>query len=613
MSDHRETGHTRKGEAGQRSDQDRQDRNDPLVLIDECLAAIPDDDPRQKILFRLRHLLLQEGVVRQQREAEFKKISEVVAKLTAPANRIGTLLELPAEGLARIVVGGAEYYTNVDPRVPAADLKIGTQILVNEAYALIKTLGYDRSGPVLKVAETLPDGRLRFEQEPGRQALILQRSSDLMGIELKAGDEVRIDPSHRIAIERLEDRKADTHLLDEVPTVTWEQIGGQQAAIAAIRKAIEYPLLHAETFAQYRFTQPKGFLLYGPPGCGKTLIGQAAAASLSKLVSEAQPDSTEHSPVHPPTPHAPRRVSDPIHTSDPITGGVFLHVKGPEILNMWLGESERMVRDLFAQARARRKAGSLPFIFIDEAESILGTRRAMRAFNISNTLVPMFCSEMDGIESLREVVIILASNRPDLIDPAVLRPGRIDRKIKVGRPGKEEAAEILRVYLTPELPLDPSLVAAHRGDKEAACGSLISQTVDAVFRRTDDTRLLSIRLRSGQHKILYRGDLVSGAILASIVQRAKERAIERTIAIRPPLGGELAAEEAAGAVGYGGLTVDDLLISTNAEFREGEMLPPDDAAEEWLKLLDHHPEQVVGISLFRKGRMGEERLMGQII
>ncbi len=597
MSDHRNpderergTGSTGSKERGAGRSSSRS--NDPLVLIDDCLAALPEDAPRQKILYKLRHLLLQEGVTNQQREAEFKKLNEVVQKLTAPANRIGTLLELPAEGLARIMVGGAEYYTNVDPRVEVADLKIGAQILVNEAYAVIKTLGYDRNGPVLKVAESLPDGRIRFEQEPGRQAIILQRSSDLVGVELKAGDEVRIDPGHRIALERLEERKAETHVLDEVPTVTWEQIGGQKAAIDSIRKAIEYPLLHAETFAQYWFTQPKGFLLYGPPGCGKTLIGQAAAASLAKLVGES--DQQTASPDRP-----------------PVTGGLFLHVKGPEILNMWLGESERMVRDLFTQARARRKAGLLPFIFIDEAESILGTRRAMRSFNITNTLVPMFCAEMDGIESLRDVVIILASNRPDLIDPAVLRPGRIDRKIKVSRPGREEAADILRVYLKPDLPLDAQLVAAHGGDKAAACGALLAQAVEAIFKRTEENRLLSVRLRSGQTKVLYRGDMVSGAILASIVQRAKERAIERTI--RTPLGQDLSATEAAGASAANGLTIDDVMASIHAEFREGEMLPPDDAAEEWLKLLDHHPEQVVGISSFRKGRSGEERLIGQII
>jgi proteasome-associated ATPase len=582
MSDHRDPNERDKKKAGGKepaAGQGASSSHDPLVLLDDCLASLPDDDPRQKILYKLRHLILQEGAAHQQREAEFKKLSEVVGKLTAPANRIGTLLELPAEGLARIVVGGAEYYTNVDPRVPASDLKIGTQILVNEAYALIKTLGYDRNGPVLRVADCLPDGRIRFEQEPGRQTLILQRGSDLVGVELKAGDEVRIDPSHRIAIERLEDKQADRHLLDEVPTVTWEQIGGQKAAIEAIRKAIEYPLLHGKTFEQFKFTQPKGFLLYGPPGCGKTLIGQAAAASLSKLVGDSQ--EAQASPDRP-----------------KVTGGAFLHVKGPEILNMWLGESERIVRDLFTQARARRKAGLLPFIFIDEAESILGTRRAMRSFNINNTLVPMFCSEMDGIESLRDVVIILASNRPDLIDPAVLRPGRIDRKIKVSRPGRDEAADILKVYLTDDLPLDRALLAARGGDRAAACQALVIEAVDAIFSKTDQNRLLSVRLRNGQNKVLYRADLVSGAILASIVQRAKERAIERVIGA--------AGDEA-------GLTEDDLVTSINAEFREGEMLPPDDAAEEWLKLLDHHPEQVVGISSFRKGRPAEERLIGQII
>ena len=590
MSDHRKTEPdgaeepTQKGERSGGGQGTSHPIADPLELIEQCLAAVPENDPRQKILYKLRHLVMLNASAQQQREAEFKKLSEVVAKLTAPANRIGTLLELPAEGLARIVVGGAEYYTNVDPRVPASDLKIGTQILVNEAYAVIKTLGYDRNGPVLKVAETLPDGRIRFEQEPGHQVLILQRSSDLVGVELKAGDELRIDPSHRIAIERLEDRKAQTHLLDEVPTITWEQIGGQKAAIDAIRKAIEYPLLHTQTFQRYKFTQPKGFLLYGPPGCGKTLIGQAAAASLSKLVNESSVSE----------------VTTSAQEEPPVTGGVFLHVKGPEILNMWLGESERMVRDLFLQARARRKEGALPFIFIDEAESILGTRRAMRSFNITNTLVPMFCAEMDGIESLREVVIILASNRPDLIDPAVLRPGRIDRKIKVNRPNREAATEILKVYLTPDLPLDPALVAVHRNEKTAACEALVVQAVEAIFKRTDENRLLSIRLRNGQNKILYRGDLVSGAILASVVQRAKERAIDRAI------------QDAIGAASNG-ITDADLLDSISAEYREGEVLPPDDAAEEWLKLLDHPPEQVVGISSFRRGRQAEERLVGQII
>ncbi|HEX6950619.1 MAG TPA: AAA family ATPase [Nitrospira sp.] len=554
--------------------------SDPLELLEQCLALFPESDPRQKLLYKLRHAVMLSQAANHQREVEFKKVSDVVAKLTAPANRIGMLLEVPGDGLAHIVVGGAEYYANVDPRVTREDLKIGTQILVNEAYAVIKTLGYDRNGPILKLTEAMADGRLRFDQEMNRQSLILRRSSDLVGTELKPGDEVRIDPTQRIALEKLADRQASKHVLDEVPKVTWDQIGGQAEAIAAIRKAIEYPLLHATTFQQFKFSQPKGFLLYGPPGCGKTLIGQAAASSLSKLVSESGPDSGKKGDGR-----------------APITGGAFLHVKGPEILNMWLGESERMVRDLFAQAKARRQDGALPFIFIDEAESILGTRRAMRSFNISNTLVPMFCSEMDGIESLRDVVIILASNRPDLIDPAVLRPGRIDRKIKVARPNREASSEILKVYLSDDLPLDPSMLSEFGGDQRQAMASLAQEVIDRVFRKTDENRLLSIRLRSGQQKVLYRGDLVSGAILASIVQRAKEKAIDRTIQSGKPAG----------------LLGQDLFEGVTEEFREGEVLPPDDAAEEWLKLLDHHPEQVVGISSFRRGRQTEERLVHQII
>ncbi|PJA79998.1 MAG: peptidase, partial [Nitrospirae bacterium CG_4_9_14_3_um_filter_51_5] len=260
--------------------------------------------------------------------------------------------------------------------------------------------------------------------------------------------------------------------------------------------------------------------LYGPPGCGKTLIGQATAASLGQLLAQ-----TRESPMPPAeeqAQHAARRLP-------PIEGGIFLHVKGPEVLNMWVGESERIIRDLFLQARQHRQAGKLPFIFIDEAESILGTRRAVRSYNVSNTLVPMFCAELDGIESLSQVVVILASNRPDMIDPAVLRAGRIDRKIKVGRPGRKDAGEILRVYLTADLPYAPKDAAEGGTGDGTPVSHIVEGLLENVFQRSPENRVLAIRLRNGRREILYRRDLLSGAVLAGIVRRAKERAIERAI------------------------------------------------------------------------------------
>ncbi len=561
-----------------------------LDLIDQCLSSLPEGDSRLPLLYQLRQRFEELSSSAKHQEIELKKLQEVVEKLTAPANRLGTLTAKLGEDRVRIMVGGAEYVANLDPRLEEETLKVGHQILVNDAYVVIQTLGYDANGPIVKIQEILEDGRLRIDQDMGRQGMCIHRSEDLVATTLKVGDEVRLDPTARIAIERLERTAARSHLLAEVPKVGWENIGGQDDAIAAIRRAIEYPLLHEDVFERFRFQQPKGFLLHGPPGCGKTLIGQATAASLGRLLAS---HSTSQSSSH--ESHAPSQEQG---SDSPITGGTFLHVKGPEILNMWVGESERMVRDLFAQARQERQSGKLPFIFIDEAESILGTRRAVRSYNVANTLVPMFCAELDGIEQLSQVVVILASNRPDLIDPAVLRPGRIDRKIKVGRPGRKEATEILRVYLNEDLPYAPSLRSDGTPSQEFV-HTISERILDHLFRPVPENRVLSIRLRNGRRETLYRQDLISGAVLAGIVRRAKERAIERVIQDSQP--------------SESGLIVEDFLSAIDQEFLESEIFPPDDSAEEWLKLLDYHPDQVVGVSPLRGGKDMDRSLSSQII
>jgi len=388
---------------------------------------------------------------------------------------------------------------------------------------------------------------------------VLQRSQDLLKETLKVGDEMRVDPNYRIAIEVLSQSKTDEYYLETIPELPWEKIGGQEKALTAIKDAIELPLLHADLFAKFQHQTPKGFLLYGPPGCGKTLIGKATAYNLTRQLQKKAGESMQQ---------------------------FFMHIKGPEILNMWVGESERMVREIFITAREKRKEGFLPFIFIDEAESILGTRRAGRHSNILSTLVPMFCTEMDGIESLNEIVIILASNRADLIDPAILRPGRIDRKIKVNRPDHDAAREIYRIYLSPDLPYDPELVKQTGGIHEAI-QHLIDKVTDAQFARRDENRFLEVMLRSGKRETLYRGDLVSGAIIASVVERAKELAIKRAI--------NTMQEE--------GISESDLFLSLNTEYVGNDIFPPTDIVEDWLKLIDYDSDNVVKVSPIR----GSER------
>src|SRR3954463_2329941 len=434
-----------------------------LEAFDLILASIPVDDPNRHRLFALRaEIAGREEMIGEARQM-IQKLEEVIKKVTSPANRIGTYLSNPSRDTAHIVVGGADYYCNVDPRISLAKLKKGTRVLVNEAFVIVGDLGFDTAGPVTKITEVIGEDRLRVGSEHGLQSLVLQRSTALMATSLKSGDEVRVDPNYRVALEVLSHPQSREHYLDEVPELPWSKVGGQDQALEAIKDAIELPLIHPELFQKFQHATPKGFLLYGPPGCGKTLIGKATAYNLTKQLREKSGEDMRE---------------------------YFMHVKGPEILNMWVGESERMVREIFATAREKRREGFMPFLFIDEAESILGTRRASRYSSILSTLVPMFCSEMDGIDSLHDIVIILASNRADLIDPAILRPGRIDRKIKVNRPNREGAREIFKIYLTPNLPYDPALVT-EAGGVPQAIEKLAGALTDAVFAKRDENKFLS--------------------------------------------------------------------------------------------------------------------------
>jgi len=529
-----------------------------LERFDRLISSLPPGDLVRGELLDLRvEVADQEDMVGEARQA-LEKYEQIVKKLSSPANRIGTFLSAASRETAQIVVGGADYYCECDPRVDLGSLRRGTRVLCNEAYVIVGDLGYDRTGPVVKVTEVLGPDRLRVGSEHGVQSLVLQRGDLLMKEKLKAGDEVRTDPNYKVAVEVLARPHSDEFFLDTVPELPWEKVGGQQEALAAIRDAIELPLLHPELFARFQHATPKGFLLYGPPGCGKTLIGKATAYNLTQqLKAQTGEEMREY----------------------------FMHIKGPEILNMWVGESERMVREIFATAREKRREGYLPFLFIDEAESILGTRRSSRFSNILSTLVPMFCTEMDGIESLNEVVIILASNRADLIDPAIIRPGRIDRKIKVSRPTRDGAREIYRIYLSENLPFDPALVRT-AGSVPEAIDQLVDKLIDAQFTHRDENRFLTITLRSGKKEVLYRGDLISGAIIASIVERAKGLAIKRAIAT--------GLEE--------GISESDLILSLDAEYAENDIFPPSDVTEDWLQLIDHDSENVVKVSPVRAGR-----------
>jgi proteasome-associated ATPase len=520
------------------------DRLSTLQLVDLISSKLP---PRHSSLLDLVYLRERVNAIEEmnyQAQQALEKLDAVVEKLRSPAFRMGTLIMSIEPDKAHVCAGGTDYVCRIDPQIPLSSLQIGQRVLLNEAFAIVQGLGFDRNGPIVRIDELLSDGRIRIGQEAGMAQTVIIRSSLLSKEKLKAGLEIRLDVNQRVALEVIGMGKRIERSLENVSELPWVSIGGQDEAVQAIRDTIEMPLLHADLFKKFDHHVPKGFLLYGPPGCGKTLLGKATAYNLRQQIKERT------------------GVDRP---------EFFLHVKGPEILNMWVGESERQVRDLFAQCRERAADGALAFLFIDEAESLLGTRRAGRFNSMSSTLVPMFCTEMDGIDPLQNVVVILASNRADLIDPAILRPGRIDRKIRVRRPTEEGAKKIYEIYLRETLPLAES---QH---------DLVEAIVKAQYAHTAENAFLEVVYRSGKKDVLYRGDMASGAIIAAVIERAKGLAIKRAI------------DSGADTT----LTKDDLLAALQQEYAENDLFPATDITEDWLKLTDFDPDNVIKLGPVR--------------
>ena len=556
-----------------------------IWILDEIIRVTPRNDTRLGYLFTLREQLETDESMMEEARKVIGEYEEAYSKLTAPANKIGVylgevgmprkkpigykFLESPSNSkgdrVVRVALGDQEYITNVDPKIENPKFKVGTQVKLNEAFVVIGDIGFAEGGSIVKISEVLEDGRLRVSMDSqGTQSKVVYRGENLLDVHLKAGSEVRMEPNFKVALEHFAAKEASDYYLEEVPVLPWSKIGGQEEVISVIKDAIELPLLHPELFARFGKRPLKGILLYGPPGCGKTLIGKATAYNLTQEYRERTGKDVKE---------------------------YFMYINGPKILNMWLGESERQVRDIFAQAREKSKEGNLVFIFIDEAESLLRTRSSGRFMNISNTLVPQFCAEMDGLVALDNVVVMLTSNRPDYIDPAILRPERIDRKVRVVRPDRKSTRDIFKIYLS-EVPLDPDLMRQYKGDCTLVMDEILDKVTSYVFRRDKETEFIEVFFRNGSNEILHWKDLLSGALIKSVVERAKDFAIKRSIDKR--------SEEE-------GVTIEDLEKGVRVEFKENEIFPKGDSIEDWLKLLDYEQDNVVTIKPIRAKKTSSAR------
>jgi proteasome-associated ATPase len=480
-----------------------------------------------------------------------------VEKLTSPPNNFGTVLGVNEDGSVDVMTGNRKLRVAAQPTIEVKELMTGQEVLLNESFTIVDVRGYDDRGEVVQVRDKLPDGRLvvlaRADDE-----LVVAVADSLADVPIRVGDHVRLDSRSSLAFEKMARPEVEELVLEEVPDVTYENVGGLRDQIEEIRDAVELPYVHKDLFAEYGLVPPKGILLYGPPGCGKTLIAKAVANSLAKAVAE--------------------------RTGRPDARSYFLNIKGPELLNKWVGETERQIRLIFQRAKEKSEEGVPVIVFFDEMDSLFRTRGTGISSDVESTIVPQLLSELDGVESLKNVIVIGASNREDLIDPAILRPGRLDVKIKISRPDPDAARQILRIYLEGDLPFDREELAGHDGDQAKLLDGIIDRTVDAMYSEDDINRFLEVTYANGDREVLYFKDFSSGAMIENIVRRAKKDAIKRQIEGGSP-----------------GIKTGDLLAAIKQEFKEHEDLPNTTNPDDWAKISGKKGERIVYVRTLISG------------
>jgi proteasome-associated ATPase len=489
------------------------------------------------------------ATLREARE-QILALKEEVEKLTAPPSGYGVFLSVNDDGTVNISSGGRKMRVNVHPQIDPKSLQLGQEVMLNEALNIVEACSFEVQGEVVSLKEMLgPDRALVIGNADEER--VVQIGEPLRNHTLRAGDALLLDTRSGFVLEHLPKPEVEELVLEEVPDVSYQDIGGLSRQIDAIRDAVELPFLHADLFLEHQLKPPKGILLYGPPGCGKTLIAKAVANSLAKQVATMTGQES---------------------------GGrsYFLNIKGPELLNKYVGETERQIRLIFQRAKEKSSEGMPVIVFFDEMDSIFRTRGSGVSSDVENTIVPQLLSEIDGVEQLKNVIVIGASNREDMIDPAILRPGRLDVKIKIERPDKDAAADIFSKYLLSSLPIAEELLDRHSGDRDSALVGMIRETVERMYSDAEENRFLEVTYANGDKEVLYFKDFNSGAMIENIVSRAKKMAIKRFLETREK-----------------GIRPEDLFTAVADEFKENEDLPNTTNPDDWARISGKKGERIV--------------------